>query len=225
MFEDLKNQIDFFIRNKTRFSRRNFVEKDPQILERNRLENLYIKDLLENSFHKKTQNSLKVLDIGCKNWFYAKGEYNFFNKFCPEIQMDGIEIDAYRLYSNFYSRYEVAKYYISGLKGVKYIAGNLLDLNQKYNYITWFLPFVIEDPHIYWGLPKKYFTPEKMLLHAYSLLEKDGQMLIINQGEEEFELQKELLNKLNIPYKTLGEIFNKYSLYKHKRFGIIINKP
>ena len=33
MFEFLKNEIDFFIRNKTKFSRGNFVEKSSRIIE------------------------------------------------------------------------------------------------------------------------------------------------------------------------------------------------
>ena len=30
-------------------------------------------------FQKIEKNSPKILDIGSKNWFYAKGEYEFFN--------------------------------------------------------------------------------------------------------------------------------------------------
>ena len=33
MFEFVKNEIDFFIRSKTKFSRKNFVEKNTRILE------------------------------------------------------------------------------------------------------------------------------------------------------------------------------------------------
>ena len=50
MFEDLKNSFDFFVRNKTRFSRKNFVEKNQELIERNRLENLYTEELLSRFF-------------------------------------------------------------------------------------------------------------------------------------------------------------------------------
>ena len=65
-----------------------------------------------------------------------------------------------------------------------------MDLKDKYDYIIWFLPFVLYEPHKYWGLPKKYFYPEKLLDHAYNLLNQNGEMLIVNQGEKEFEVQK-----------------------------------
>lgn len=221
MFDDLKNSFDFYLRNKIRFSRKNFVEKNKDLIERNEAENLYTKAVLEQAFSKQNGN-LKILDIGCKNWFYAKGEYEFFSSFCEDFKLDGVEIDAFRLYSNFYNRYEVAKYYTNGLENTNYTAGNLLDLKDKYDYIIWFLPFVLYEPHKYWGLPKKYFYPEKLLEYAYNLLNPNGEMLIVNQGEKEFEVQKELLNKLNIKYKDLGEIKNDYFEYQNKRYGLVV---
>ena len=223
MFEDLRNSLDFYLRNKFNFSRKNFVEKNKKLIERNRLENLYTTDVLNQTLRKQGKK-LNILDIGCKNWFYAKGEYNFFTSFCENFCLDGVEIDPYRLYSNFYNRYEVAKYYTKGLENTNYIAGNLLDIEKKYDYIIWFLPFVTYEPHQYWGLPKKYFYPEKLLKHAFDLLNNNGQMLIINQGEKEFEIQKQMLNKLKINYKDLGEIKSNYFEYKNKRFCLVINK-
>ena len=224
MFKDLRNTIDFFIRNKTKFSRKNFVEKNANLLERNEQENLYTKEILSKYFTKEHKNKIKALDIGCKNWFYAKGEYNFFKSIANEVILDGVELDAYRLYSNFYSRYEVAKFYTKGLDKTIYIAGNLLDLKGKYDYIIWFLPFVVIKPHIYWGLPKKLFCPQKLLKHAYSLLENDGEMLIINQGKEEANAQKLLLDKLKIPYEELGEVKSEFFEYNYKRFGFLVKK-
>ena len=136
----------------------------------------------------------------------------------------GVELDAYRLYSNFYSRFEVAKYYTKGLEKTKYFAKNLLEINQKQDYIIWILPFVSINPLRFWGLPEKFFMPEKLLNHAFNLLKKDGQMLIINQGEKEKDLQRQLLEKLNISFVFLGEIESEYYKYQNKRFGFLIKK-
>ena len=138
MFEDIRNGIDFYIRSKTRFSRKNFVEKNRELIERNILENEYTKDILSKAFTKRELREAKILDIGCKNWFYAKGEYDFFKSFCKKISLDGVEIDAFRLYSNFYSRYEVAKYYTKELVGTNYICDNLLNIKDRYDYIVCF---------------------------------------------------------------------------------------
>ncbi len=224
MFENLRNSIDFFIRNKTKFSRKKFFENDLELLERNRSENLYTKDILSTYFSKTSKKSLRALDIGCKNWFYARGEHEFFKSFAEDLVLDGVEIDAHRLYSNFYSRYEVAKFYTQDLEGVNYIAGNLLNLKEKYDYITWFLPFVTIKPLVYWGLPKKYFCPEKLLRHAYSILNEGGEMLIINQGEEEAKVQKELLDRIEASYEELGEVKSEFFEYKNKRYGFLVKK-
>ena len=42
MFEDLRNSVDFFIRTKTQFSRKGFVEKNEKVLKQVEQENCYI---------------------------------------------------------------------------------------------------------------------------------------------------------------------------------------
>lgn len=224
MFEDFKNSIDFFIRSKTKFSRKNYVEKNEQELARNNAQNEYVFEILDRYFLKSQKQNLQVLDIGCKNWFYAKGEHRFFSSFSSDFALDGVEIDAYRLYSNFYSRYEVAKYHIKDLKNTNYVAANLLDLDKKYDYIIWFLPFVTYAPHKSWGLPKKYFCPDKMLNGAISLMNDGAQMIIINQGEKERDIQKNMLEKLGLDFEFLGEIKNQYYNFENKRFGFLVRK-
>lgn len=248
-YSNIKNIIDFFLRENFCVSRKNYFEKnetkdnlfsDKNILNRekylvetfnladlkqnstrrNYLENLYMIDLLDKYITK--NDSTYILDIGCKNWFYAKAEYQFFIKSNQNMHLSGIEIDANRLYSNFYTRKEVAKFYTRGTNA-NYICGNLLMHNEKYDCIIWILPFVTEHPHIKWGLPKKYFQPEKMLKKAYELLNRNGQMLIINQGLEEFSAQKSLCEKLNIKYSEIGLINSPFLSY-NERFGLIINK-
>ncbi len=217
MLDNIKNKIDYFIRSHTKFSRKNYSEKE--VDER---ENMYVYDILTQTLGLDRQDKISVLDIGSKNWAYAKGEYNFFKQYCSFLQLDGVEIDAYRLYSNFYSRYEVAKFYIKDLEGANYYADNLLNINKKYDYIVWLLPFVTEYPLQKWGLPKEFFMPEKLLKHAYTLLQKE--MLIINQGAEEAEIQKALLEKLNIRYKFLGILTSKALKYQNERYGFLVIK-
>lgn len=224
MFENLKNTIDFFLRSKTRFSRKNFTECSNEALERNNLENNYTLDVLEQFFSKSEKKHLRVLDIGSKNWFYVKGEHSFFKSFCEDFILNGVELDAYRLYSNFYSRYETAMFYKKGLENTNYIADDLLNLNNQYDYIIWFLPFVIKEPHVMWGLPDKYFCPKKLLEHAYSLLEKNGQMLIINQGEVEAQVQKQLLDESGIKYEEKGIVKSEFLQYKNNRYAFLIQK-
>lgn len=252
-YQNFKNLIDFYLRQNIKLSRKDYyeknepkegsltsqegIEKEKYLIEKygleplknsttkiNYLENLYTIDLLDQYLNVKYKENKSVLDIGSKNWFYAKGEYFFFKKYCENLNLDGIELDANRLYSNFYSREEVAKFHIKNLSGANYIAGDFLKYNKKYDYIIWILPFIKKYPHLKWGLPLEYFKPNEMLKHAYDSLNEGGQMLIINQGKEEFEIQKQLLKIASINYQAVGKIESIFSNYKIDRYLVMFEK-
>lgn len=247
---DVKNNLDFYLREKFCFSKKNYSESNEskdeifrslELIERekflfdkfnlsdlksnstkeNYLLNIYTLDLLDKYLPVKSKNNLSVLDIGCKNWFYVQAEHAFFKKYSKNLNLHGIELDANRLYSNFYSRAEVAKFYMKNLSDVKYIHGDFLKYNGNYDYIIWILPFVVQEPLLKWGLPGRYFQPESMLEHAYNVLNPDGKIFIINQGEIEYEMQKTLCEKLNIKFVQIGEIKSVFYNYKPRYLTII----
>ena len=245
ILDNLKNNFDFFIRSHIPFSRKNYNENiadnsldykytanlkqyDLDFLKKSSkrifLENLYFLNVFDKTFSKNKKENIKILDIGSKNWSYIKSEYLFFKSFQDNFILNGIELDAYRLSTNFYTRYEIAKYYKKDLKNTNYIAGDFLRHNQKYDYIIWILPFICKYPHIKWGLPLRYFQPKKMLLHAYNSLNSGGEMLIINQGEDEYLIQQELNNNLKLSAKYYGEIEDDFNLFKNKRYCSKITK-
>ena len=245
-FDNLRNCFDFFLRNKITLSRKNYCEKPQDLsglvfddeqkslyerlenkygsglkentVKRNFLNNIYFLNIFDKYLSRKDGKEISALDIGSKNWAYVKSEYLFFKSFAKDFMLKGIELDAYRMYSNFYTRYEAAKFYTKDMPETEYIAGDFLEHNQKYDYIIWSLPFIIEYPLVKWGLPLRYFKPEEMLEHSYELLNKNGEMLIINQGEEEYEIQQNLYKRLKISYEPIGEIEDKFNLFKNKRY-------
>ena len=127
---DLRNRFDYYLRSVTKFSRKNFS------CEVNEAANNYTFDILSQTIQPQSSEKLRVLDIGSKNWEYVRGEYKFFKQYCENLTLDGVEIDAYRLYSNFYSRYEVARFHIKDLAGANYYADDLLNLGGEYDYIV-----------------------------------------------------------------------------------------
>lgn len=191
------------------------------------LENLNMIELLETYVNIKNNiNQLEILDIGSKNWFYVEGKYNFFkyNNQEKNIFMTGIEIDAHRLYTDFYSRQDYALYYIKNLENCKYIAGDVMRHKGQYDFITWFFPFVTSEPLLNWGLPLKFYKPEKMLDHVFSLLKPDGTLIILNQGKEEYIKQEELLKKLNIPYLKQGTFNSSFIDFSFERYVTVVSK-
>lgn len=252
LFKNFKNSIDFFLRKKLKFSRKNYmelnepkdalfnsdsiIEKEKYLLDKyslhefknkstkiNYCENLYLLDLLDKFLEIDCRNSIKILDIGSKNWAYAYSEHSFFRKHCSDFKLDGIEIDKNRLYRNLYTRGEVAKYHIKNLEKCKYIEGDFLEHEEIYDYIIWILPFMVSEPHLNWGLPLKNFNPEDMLKHAVDSLNKNGKMFIINQSEAEYKIQKELYKKLDINYSDIGLIKSEFYKFKFDRYLTIAN--
>lgn len=189
------------------------------------LENLSVLELLEENLHENnTDKELKILDIGSKNWSYAFAEYSFFKFLAGQnnISLTGIELDAYKRYMNLHSRYDYAMYHTKNLSNTRYIAEDFLEHTEKYDYIVWFLPFVTRYPLIKWGIPMEYFKPTEMLKHACNLLNPDGKMIITNQNEEEYSIQKRLLTELGISFKEKGEFKSIFPGYQKPRFVTVV---
>ena len=87
------------------------------------------------------------------------------------------------------------------------------------------MPFITKYPLIKWGLPLKYFKPHEMFIHAHNLLNHEGELLIINQGEEEYKIQQDLNAELNLQAEYFGEAEDKFGLFNNKRFVCKIIKP
>ena len=249
---DIRNRFDFFMRKRMNLSRSNYSEKpqnykdalfgaeqirlyellkqeyDTSLIEnstqRNFSENIYFLNVFNKFLSKKSAESISVLDIGSKNWSYVKSEHAFFSSFAKELHLNGIELDAYRLCTNLYTRYEIAKFYTKGLLSTEYIVGDFMEHNDKYDYIIWILPFIKKYPLIKWGLPLKYFKPKEMLLHAYNCLKDGGELLIINQGEEEYTIQQKLNRELGLDDVLYGEIPDVFNLFLNKRYCLKITK-
>lgn len=248
--KNIYNELDFFFRKNIRLKRKytgknepkenNLPEKEKLFLEkynlytlkenstcRNYLENLAVIELLESYLYvEESRKSVKILDIGSKNWFYAAGEWHFF-KYCnreKEIYLDGIEIDAFRVYSDFHTRYDYAQFYIKNLENTRYITKDFLLHKDGYDYITWFFPFVTEYPLLEWGLPLSVYKPVEMLRHGYNSLNIGGKLLIVNQDEKEYAIQEDLLKKAGFAYERKGEFISSFLEFEHKRLITIVYK-
>ena len=250
--DNLRNNFDFLIRKNVKFSRKNYKEDFADLSklfeniqvkevyellnkkyelnlffnlsERTLLENLYYLNLFNKYLFPKEATNMSVLDIGSKNWSYVKSEYLFFQGYTKCLNLYGIELDAYRMNSKFYTRYEIAQYYKKDLPNTNYISGDFIEHNQKYDYIIWILPFITEYPLLRWGLPLKYFKPKEMLIHAFELLKQEGELLIINQGEDEYKVQKYLNSELDLPVEYYGEVEDNLKVFCKKRFACKVIK-
>ncbi|MEK7263563.1 MAG: hypothetical protein AAB071_03520 [Bacteroidota bacterium] len=188
------------------------------------LESLTYLDYLVQLFSTvKLPENISFLDVGVKNWAYVEGVYRFLEKHAEQFNLKGIELDAFRVYRNFYSRTDYARSFIQHLKHTSFECGDVMQHRSKYDIISCFLPFVFIEPTLAWGLPEKYFQPQKFIRHLFSLLKKDGILIIVNQGKDENDEQQKIFRECfsddELEIEWNGQMRESFFLYKYQRFG------
>lgn len=169
-------------------------------------ENLYYLSMLESAFNAiipQFPDCLVAADIGSSHWFYVQALFSalkWWQAPCGrKIILTGFEGDAYRVYSDFHSRYDHALAHIGGLADVAYKPIAFITQPATFDIITLFFPFIFLPDHLEWGLPSSLFDPLSLLKDAWLSLKPDGLLFITNQGETEQQKQLELLNQAHIP--------------------------
>jgi hypothetical protein len=164
----------------------------------NYCENLFYLEVLEKTLGElgtKLAEELLIADIGPSSWFYIQAYQAFFRWWeAPagrQVSIEGYEVDPYRVYQNFYSRYDHARAYMAGLENVEYYPVGFEQQAARYDVITMLFPFVFVKDHREWGLPDGIFQPQTLLEDAWNSLKQGGILLVVNQGENEH--QKELV--------------------------------
>ncbi|MBK8191088.1 MAG: hypothetical protein IPK79_11640 [Vampirovibrionales bacterium] len=167
---------------------------------------------------------LRWLDVGAKNWAYVDALAAFVSAHTLDYQLDGVEIDPWRLYRDLYTRRAYAMAYIQPYPQARYLEGDVLDCEGTYDVVTLLLPFVLPSPHAAWGLPLEGFRPQALLDHIVErLLTPTGSILILNQGCLEAEAQRALLQphleQGRLEAHCLGELPPTFLSYRYPRFG------
>lgn len=167
--------------------------------------NLFYLEMLERALSEagpKIPQSINAADIGPSDWFYVQALYaalKWWNSPAGRtIRLTGYEADAYRVYANLFSRYDLAHGYMTGLEEVHYIPRKFNRQSAKFDLITMFFPFVFLKDHLTWGLPLRRFNPLGLLRDAIASLKPGGVLVIVNQGEAEHIAQRDMLLAENI---------------------------
>ena len=192
---------------------------------------LYYLDLLEQAFEKGSltlPDNFRVADIGTSTWFYVQALYSFLklwrNDSGRQLSLEGYEIDAYRIYADFYSRYNHAIANIGELTDVTYIPKGFEKQEKTFDLITMFFPFMFLDEHLEWGLPSNVFSPGKLFEDVALSLKDGGILFIVNQGEAEHEAQEAMMKEFNIPIITSYRHDSRLYNYSPEHFVIIGRK-
>lgn len=139
-----------------------------------------------------------------------------------------VEIDSHRRYWNLITRRSRGEQIVRDYAGCRYIAGSVRDLRaetERFDIITWTLPFVFEVPLAAWGLPQRFFEPAALLAHVLSLLSPRGALVIINQSEYERDEQRHLLDVAGVAGERIaafGPLDSPLSTFRQQRWAFRI---
>lgn len=140
-----------------------------------------------------------VADVGARTFNLARP----LDLLCRSLKLDpeihGIELDGYRRYRSLRTRADYGKFHAQTIANGYFHVMDFLDWTKPLDLVVLLNPFVTLFPLKAWGLPKKYFQPERLFKHAASLLEeRQGLMLLSSPNEEEFRLALALANRFGL---------------------------
>jgi hypothetical protein len=200
MLPDLSNRQQGIINN---LKQQYGVAFEASLNEVNTLRNyhwLHLMDEIAEQFQWKPPAGIRLVDVGSKNFYYAPALHAFFR---PK-QLVGIEIDGYHLYRGFYSNASMGDYYAKTLSNTAYQTMNFKAYHTPVDGIVWFFPFVLKEDVVQWYLPLETFEPGLLFCHARRILSPGGFLFMVNTGEDEFLVAKELLCQAGFSEKGIA---------------------
>jgi SAM-dependent methyltransferase len=199
--------------------------------ERDNRENYFYLAMLDEAFRRSGVElpvDVTAADIGPSSWFYVQALYAALARFGTAhpraVHLTGFEVDAYRLYADFHSRRDHALANIRGLAGVNYVDHGFDPHPDTYDVLTTFFPFVFQKDHLEWGLPGRMFNPQDLLEAAIVSLKPGGLLVIVNQGPDEHEAQKRMLQKIGASPVSAFKMDQLLFSYPLDRYIIAVKK-
>ena len=176
-------------------------------------ENLYLLDLLDRHAGDAALRELsalpkvRALDVGSQDFRYAFALARFLGAAKREVWLTGIEIDGHHVYADLHSRRDHAEAFAGQVDDarVDYEVGDFLAHRESgVDVVFFFFPFVLEYALVRWGLPRRYFGPQRIFEHAFESLRPGGAVIIMNHTEAERQRQLELLEECGFEILRTG---------------------
>ncbi len=199
-------------------------------------ENLFYLELLERALNASQnlaglqgRSALNVADIGPSHWFYVHALYALWRCWGRgaepprDVTLITFESDAFRVYVDFYSRWDYAHAHRRGLpeERVRYEPRAFTRQPAMFDAVTMLFPFVFLKDHLAWGLPRGAFNPAQLLADAWASLKPGGVLILVNQGEAEHTAQREMMTQQNIPVSAAFRHDSLLFEYDLPRFGLV----
>ena len=194
-------------------------------------ENLYYLALLETAAERAAiglPEEIRAADVGASRWFYVQALNSFLRQWgtasARQVMLEGYEIDAYRVYQDFYSRLDHAGAHAAGLANTTYIPAAFNAQPGALDFISLFFPFVFPTDHDKWGLPTDLFQPQQLIEDCLSSLAPGGVLVVVNQGEAEHRAQLAMFETCGESPQATFEFQSELFSYDLPRFVSVLVK-
>ena len=160
------------------------------------------------------------LDVGALNWTYLPALAAFQPGPWP-----GYELDGYQRYVTMDTRAAQGRHMAEQIEGASYQIGSILDVTGQWGLVTWFLPYVTRGPLVSAGLPNRFYDPEAMLRHVWTLVAPGGSLFVMNVDDQEDACQAALFEATGIPAERLGLMTSVFDDDDDENHGWVARKP
>jgi hypothetical protein len=154
----------------------------------------------------------RALDVGAQDWHYVfalQRWLRYGDGLTRQVELLGLEVDAFERYGLRHTRRDYALAYAqqtveAGIIGLlhpaspipEYRAGDVLDHQaEPYDLVTWFFPLLTRYETLLWGLPSRFFKPERMVAHLCGLTRPGGHIVVLTHTRREHDLVTRYLGK------------------------------
>ncbi len=188
MLRDIRNRVDFFLRSSLRWGRTvdvEYTEKRDAPYQAEFEEFFPLFDWKTAIEPLRERQRLVVADIGCRTFLFAPVHQKKFRELGFATTLHGIEIDAYRRFTDFRTRNDYGKFYASRAQDGYFHPIDVLDFAEPLDVAFLLDPFVVKGPLLHWGLPSANFVPERIVEHVHRLLAPQSGLLVTSNPDEE----------------------------------------
>ena len=145
------------------------------------------------------REAVYAIDVGSKDFRYALAiERWITSEYAAKMHLCGVEIDGNGVYRNLHTRRARAEAHCVAVgPHVRYVVDDFLTHPfERVDVVTAFFPFVLPFAIEEWGLPMRYFAPEKFFARYKELIRDGGMLIIANHTTEEKQRTLELIHEV-----------------------------
>ncbi len=165
-------------------------------------ENVYLLDLLDRHVDRRRvlprTGPIRAVDVGSQDFRYAFALARWLGGGRRPVTLTGVELEGDRLQRDLRSRRDHGTAYAAEIDdaAVRYEVGDFLAHEaSELDVVFLFFPFVLEYALLRWGLPRRFFAPERVFEKVHAALRSGGAVVVMNHTEDERRAQRALLER------------------------------